>query len=761
MRLFIAEKPSLGLAVAQAIGIKEKGRGYIECNNGDRVTWAIGHLLQQYTPDDYDIALKKWNEQDLPIIPEQWKMKVSSKTKDQFKIVKDLIKEAKILVNVGDPDREGQLIIDEIFQYCNASQPIKRVLISDLNLAPVKKALSKIQDNDITVKLGHSALARGRADWLVGMNLTRAFTLAGRKAGLDHVLSIGRVQTPLLGLIVRRDIEIENFQPKAFYGIEGDFCSASGELTANWQVIAPESSIDEKGRLIDKDIAINALDTMHGRKAVVKSIESKTVNSRPPLLFSLSELQKKANKELGLTAKQTLDVAQSLYETHKLTTYPRSDCRYLPVDQLASANEICTSIIEGISDFKEFEDQLSYDQKTPTFNNSKVGAHHAIVPTGKVLIPGLSKNEAAVYELVCRQYLAQFLGDRITSETEVIIDLGSDSLRFKAAGAVLCSAGFSALYKGKADKMLPAFSEGENLAINRLGIVEKMTSPPSKFTEATLLDAMTGISKYLKDKTKAAALKETDGLGTEATRATIIELLVKRQFVIRDKKNFVSTDLGRDLITSLPEVLTWPDMTAIWESELNEISEGNIKIPDFLEDIQSKVSELVTNTQSQKLDVNVDTYTCPKCTLALKRFKKKTNGFFWACSGYRESGCDYSTDDKKGVPDLTEKKLYPCPDCNKPLAKRKGVNGSFWSCTGYKDGCKYSCNDNRNKPDTEGKKQHPEKETKPQSCPKCSTSISRKYSVKKEFYFWMHDNKSSESECQKFIKDNEGEPIAS
>jgi DNA topoisomerase-3 len=761
MRLFIAEKPSLGLAVAQAIGIKAKGRGYIECNNGDRVTWAIGHLLQQYTPDDYDAALKKWNEIDLPIIPEQWKMKVNDATKDQFKIVKGLIKEAKILVNVGDPDREGTLIIDEIFEYCKATQPKKRVLISDLNPAPVKKSISKIQDNALTVNLGNSALARGRADWLVGMNLTRAFTLAGRKAGLDHVLSIGRVQTPLLGLIVRRDIEIENFQPKPFYGIEGDFSSVSGELTANWQVIAPESSIDEKGRLIDKDVAIKALDTMHGKKAVVKSVESKSVKSRPPLLFSLSELQKKANKELGLTAKQTLDIAQSLYETHKLTTYPRSDCRYLPVEQLAAATEICTSIIEGISGFKELEGQLSYDQKTPAFNSSKIGAHHAIVPTGKMATSGLSKQEGLVYELVCRQYLAQFLGDRITSETEVIIDLGSDALRFKAAGAVLVSAGFSVLFKGKADKMLPAFSEGENLAINRLGIVDKMTSPPSKFTEATLLDAMTGIAKFLKDPTKAAALKETDGLGTEATRAAIIELLVKRQFVIRDKKNFVSTTLGRDLITSLPEVLTWPDMTAIWERQLNEISEGNIKIPEFLEEIQGKVRELVTNAQSQKLDVNIEVHSCPKCTLPLRRFKKKTKGFFWACTGYRENGCDYSTDDKKGTPDLTEKKLYPCPDCSKPLAKRKGSNGAFWSCTGYKEGCKYTCNDNRNKPDTEGKKVQPKKESKTQDCPKCSTSISRKYSVKKEFYFWMHDNEGSESKCQKFIKDNEGEPVAS
>lgn len=753
MRLFVAEKPSLGMAIAQGLGIEKKGRGYIECNGGSIVTWCIGHLLELYAPDDYQDDYKIWNADDLPIIPDQWKLKVKSKTQSQFKVVKQLISKASEIVNAGDPDREGSLLVDEVIHFCGKKADT-RVLVADYNIKAVKKALSKIQPNSITSGLTDSALARSKADWTVGMNLTRGFSISAKAAGIDSVMSIGRVQTPTLGLIVRRDLEIENFKSHPFYGIEGEFKSSAGVFNANWIPIAAESYLDEQGRVIDKDFIKSTKDSMHGKGAVIVKLEKKEVISRPPLLFDMASLQKAAIKTFGMTSDQTLTAAQALYEKHKLTTYPRVDCEYLPKEHFRDSEQIVNNMLPKESPLQDHIGHADYGTPSPAFNDKEVEVHHAIVPCGTWDNQELNKHEDQVYKLICKQYLAQFMGNKVTAKTELIVEIGnSKNWQFKTTGSTIEKIGHSILFKRSENKILPNVSEGESLQINALSLIDKNTTPPKPFTEDTLIDALKGIGKHCEDQSIVKHLKETDGLGTNATRSKMIELLIKREYIVRSKTKLLSTPHGRSFIEILPKELTFPDSTALWESKLNLIAEKKLKAGEFLDDIKGFVTGLCGVARTTKFEDKREKFTCPKCGGNLNRIKKKTSGYFWGCAA--RDKCDYATDDKKGKPDLN-KKEYPCPSCNKPLAKRKGSSGVFWGCTGFKDGCKYSCNDKSNKPDIEGKKASSVAAPEQSNCPNCSTSIKRLYSPKNNSHFWVHVGE--QGECKKYINDDNGKP---
>ncbi len=604
MRLFIAEKPSLGRAIADVLPKPHtRGEGFIQCGEDNVVTWCIGHLLEQAEPDAYDERFKQWRMEHLPIIPQQWKLIPKKETLKQFKVVERLIKQADILVNAGDPDREGQLLVDEVFVYLNLSAEkkadIQRCLISDLNPNAVKKAIEKLQKNRDFVPLATSALARARADWLYGINMTRAYTLQGRRAGYQGVLSVGRVQTPVLGLIVRRDLEIEHFIPKDYFEVLAHILvPETGEkFTAQWQPSkACEDYQDEEGRILSRPLAENVVKRIANQPATVNEYQDKTENESAPLPYSLSALQIDAARRFGLSAQDVLDICQRLYETHKLITYPRSDNRYLPNEHFSERFKVMAAISHHLTEYSDKPDAVDPNLRNRCWNDSKVEAHHAIIPTARQGQIQLSENERRVYQLIARQYLMQFCPDATYRKSKIGLIIAGGN--FTAQARYLLTAGWKSLL-GKEDSdeefapPLPVVQKGQILHCEHGEIVSKKTQPPRPFTDATLLSAMTGIARFVQDKQLKKVLRETDGLGTEATRAGIIELLFKRGFLVKKGRTIQSTEAGRTLIFALPDSATQPDMTAIWEMQLTDISKKQAGYQQFMSDLQNKLPDLL------------------------------------------------------------------------------------------------------------------------------------------------------------------------
>lgn len=613
MRLFIAEKPSLGRALVDVLPKPhQKNDGYIKAGNGDVVTWCIGHLLEQAEPEVYNPDYKKWAIEHLPIVPTEWKLVVKANTKKQFTVVKKLIKEADVLVNMGDPDRVGQILIDEVINHCGVSKARKaevlRCLISDLNPAAVTKALNNLRKNTDFIPLATSALARARADWLYGINMTRLCTLQGRQSGYNGVLSIGRVQTPVLGLIVHRDLEIANFVPKPFYEVMCTFVTLKGEsYQAKWRPSAAcEPYMDEDNRVLSKALALNVISRVQGQKGKIIKVTQDKKATPPPLPYSLSALQIDAAKRYGMSAQTVLNTCQQLYERHKLITYPRSDCRYLPRDHLNEATRVIGAIRNSCSALNDAANNANVSLKSKAWNDAKVSAHHAIIPTLKSTdMSRLSAVENNIYELVARQYLIQFYPSFEYVDKQIDTEVSGGLFIAKQKDVV--SQGWKSLFPSKpntqgesefSDTSLPNVSKGEEVHCQQADLKEKQTTPPKYFTDATLLSAMTGIARYVTDASIKKVLRDTDGLGTEATRAGIIELLFKRQFLTRKGKDIRATEVGTQLICSLPARMTIPDMTAHWESQLEAISQKEIKYAQFIVPITQSIYDLINEVQS-------------------------------------------------------------------------------------------------------------------------------------------------------------------
>ena len=621
MILYIAEKPSLGRAIADVLPKPhKKGDGHIISANGDCVSWCIGHLLEQAEPDAYDPAYKSWKFEHLPIIPQSWKMKVKPKTRSQLMILRRLVKQATQLVNAGDPDREGQLLVDEVIAHLGVKGEklhlTQRLLINDLNPQAVKRALGQMRSNREFIPLSTSALARSRADWLYGLNMTRAYTIQGRKVGYQGVLSVGRVQTPLLGLVVRRDEDIAHFISKDFFEVLADLTTEKDEnFKAKWQPSeACHPYMDEEGRVLSKGLAQNVVSRITEQAAHVLSLESKDKKQNQPLPYSLSALQIDAAKRYGMSAKEVLDICQALYEKHKLITYPRSDSRYLPAEQYSMGSAVVKAVLIGASELVIGHDQPDLKIKSKAWNDNKVDAHHAIIPTEKTAkLNGLSPRERQIYLQVARQYLAQFYGPYQYHETLVEIDIAGG--RFKTKAKQDKALGWKQLFSREETKTvtfneskenevdtlqtLPPLVKGQLLYSGQGVLVEKQTQAPKHFTDATLLGAMTGINRYVTNPEIRKILKDTDGLGTEATRAGIIELLFKRNFLLRQGKLILATDVGKGLINSLPMSATTPDMTALWESNLDAISRKEAKYLSFMGPLLNSLSDLISQAGAQ------------------------------------------------------------------------------------------------------------------------------------------------------------------
>ena len=713
MRLFIAEKPSLGRAIAENIGNGSKMDGYISLNGGnDIVTWCFGHILEQYSPDDYDAAYEKWSMDVLPIVPAQWKLKVKKDAGNQLKIIKELVTKADYIVNAGDPDREGQLLIDEVLEYLKNKKPVKRILLNALDERSVKTALDDLRDNNDFAGLKNSARARSYADWLVGMNLTRAYTIKGREAGYG-VIRIGRVKTPTLALTVRREEEIKKFQPTTYYLVNVIFKHDKGLIPTTWKMKEGIDGQDNDGRLLKKDIADNLLQKIqavanHGNGAIITSVEQKKGMTGQRLPYSLSSLQVEAGKKYGYTPQQVLDTMQDLYEK-KLTTYPRSDCEYLPTNQLGDAKSVIKIIAATFSndnDMAKFAQEADTRIVSRAWNDAKISAHHAIIPTTqKATLSALTEIQKKLYAMVVRAYLAQFYPIHTFMSTKIVINCADES--FQANGKTIIEMGWKELYsKDSRDDnenelpSLPQVSEHDAVIYNEGNVKEKVTTPPKRFTDATLLQAMKEIHKYVQDKKLATTLKDCKGIGTEATRATIIEDLKKSNLLRVEKKFLVPTDTAYMAIKILPDKLTYPDSTAVWEHELDEISEGKADLTTFIDAQVKNIREILSTIKNTTISTNKDAVTCPSCGKIMQRRKGKA-GYFWGCSNY--PNCKQTFPDKNGKPDMENKKRFTltgkkeiCPNCGKNLRQVILDGSKFWGCEDIK--CKTSFPDHDDKP---------------------------------------------------------------
>jgi DNA topoisomerase-3 len=643
MRLYIAEKPSLGRAIAEVLPKPHrKGEGCIYVANGDCVSWCVGHLLEQAEPDAYDPSYKQWRQEHLPIIPPQWQLKPKPSSRKQLAVLRGLVKQADQIIHAGDPDREGQLLVDQVIDYLKVSRAkrdaIQRCLINDLNPSAVKRALQKLRDNKEFIPLSTSALARSRADWLYGINMTRSFTLQGRKVGYQGVLSVGRVQTPILGLVVGRDQQIENFVAKPFYQLIAHLATEQGQtFTAKWQ--PSEACLpwqDEEGRVLSKALVENVATRINRVNATVTAAKKQLKKQPPPLPYSLSSLQIDAAKRYSMSAKQVLDCCQALYERHKLLTYPRSDSRYLPVEHLAARAEVLLAISNNVEALSDAVRSANQGLKSKAWNDSKVDAHHAIIPTTrKVDLGNLSQAERNVYQLVARQYVAQFYPAHQYSDSQIALNIGGG--RFIARSKETVEQGWKQLFPAAkqattnktpqeitANKTLPPLAKGDHCLCQHGQIIDKKTTPPKPFDDASLLSAMTGIARYVTDPEIRKVLKETDGLGTEATRAGIIELLFQRDFLHRKGKHIHATKAGTGLINSLPEAAITPDMTAHWETQLNAICQREASYQSFMQPLEATLLKLIEQSQSQ-LPKGLDDIKAKKGAFKKRSFKKPSS----------------------------------------------------------------------------------------------------------------------------------------
>jgi len=664
-RLFIAEKPSMGRAIAQGLeALGDKSRSADGCIHigSDTVTWLFGHILEQYSPDEYDEKYKRWHIEDLPIVPSVWKLKVKPDAKKQYKIVSALAKEADEIVHAGDPDREGQLLVDELLAHIGVlkTKPVKRILLNALDVKSVQEALNHIRPNDEFVGLRNSALARSRADWLIGMNLSRIYTILARSAGYDSVVNVGRVKTPTMGLVVRREIEIRTFKPVTFFTPQVEFRHANGSFRAKWKA-QEQDGVDEEGRILKKDLAEEILTASSVPPAKIESVEQKKGTSPQRLPYSLSALQIDAGKIFGFgySPQEVLDTQQALYEK-KLTSYPRSDCDYLPENQLGDAAAILKNLAAADSSLERFIEKADLSIKSRAWNDKKISAHHAIVPTTvETKLSDLSEKEKNLYMLIAKSYIAQFYPAQEFLSTKVELSAGGEM--FTASGKVILQQGWKSLYQNdtkedeEEQQSLPDMQQGDSVEFAGGKIVEGVTKPPARFTPATLLKAMKEIHKYVHDKELAASLKECSGIGTEATRAGMIDELEKRGFIKKAGKNFVPTEIASSMCRILPESLIYPDLTARWEDALDKIGKKEMSLADFGAQQKRFLDELLAGAKEAKIPPPRNLPLCPACKKPLRRRKSKKGTWFWSCSGY--------------------------PDCTKAFADERGKPGKEWTFT--------------------------------------------------------------------------------
>ena len=638
--LVLAEKPSVGRDIARVLGCTQRGEG---CITGEEyiVTWCIGHLVQLYEPEDYDKKLKAWSLETLPIVPEAFRLKASSSTSKQFNIVKKLMNSSEVdsIICATDAGREGELIFRYTYMLAKCTKPFNRLWISSMTDTAIKKGFKELKPGADYDCLYSSAKCRSESDWLVGMNASRAFSIV-----YNSNLSIGRVQTPTLAIIVARHIERENFKSDNYYEVKLKYDG----FTGTWY---NEAAKDTK--IKDKAQAQAIADKVKGKEAVVKALNHEPKKEPSPQLFDLTELQRACNRRFGLSASKALDIVQGLYEK-KLVTYPRTDSKYISEDIVPTLLDRVNSVNKP-----EFASVTGYIKKLPDLNlgkryvdDKKVSDHHAILPTEQSPRPGsLSPEEEKVYDLIARRFLSIFMPPYEYTASTLLSSVAGET--FISKGKTVQRLGWKFLYgndapEGKKEKdkeeSLPELNVGDTLKTKGVKVEEKQTKPPALYNEATLLSAMENAGRFVEDEELKEQLKE-GGLGTPATRAGIIERLIKVGYVKREKKNLIPTEKGINLITIVPDKIKSPELTGSWEKALSLMAKGQYDSKAFMDSIIEYSVSLINEAKSGTKPVHFE-----------REFKKKTpagkcpacgspvyeNPKSWSCSAWKTKGCKFS-----------------------------------------------------------------------------------------------------------------------
>jgi DNA topoisomerase-3 len=673
--LVLTEKPSVGRDIAKVLGSNQKGDG---CLLGDRyiVTWALGHLVTLADPETYNEKYKTWNMDDLPMLPDRMKLVVMNETARQFKAVQSLMNRGDIsdLVIATDSGREGELVARWIMQKAGWNKPAKRLWISSQTDKAIKEGFMSLKPAADYDNLYKCAQARAEADWLVGLNVTRALTCK-----YNASLSAGRVQTPTLALLVEREQEIKNFVPKDYWTVQ----LAAGGFTATWR--------DAKGQsmLFDQAKAEAIVAAVSGGEGVLTTVTREYKHQAPPAAYDLTELQRDANKKYAYTAKQTLSFMQSLYETHKALTYPRTDSRYITDDVAATLVERLKSV--AIGSYKELAQELIRKRPLSTkyiVNNAKVTDHHAIIPTDEQIdLFRLSPEERNIFDLVVRRFIAVLSPAFEYEEIKIKLTVGKQE--FYAKGKTVKTPGWKAAYgsvlaaddendEDERDQSLPPVHQGDRVKITSAKVSAGKTKPPARYNEATLLTAMENPARHMENRELREVIETTSGLGTPATRAEIIEKLFSSFYAERRGKEIVPTSKGIQLIGIVPAELRSAELTAKWEQRLSLISKGKARDQDFVADMRSYAAKLVTTVKASDLKFvhdNVTREKCPDCGKFLLDVKGK-KGKMLVCP---DRECGY----RKSVVIETNAR---CPNCHKKLEMRgEGENRIFTCICGHRE----------------------------------------------------------------------------
>lgn len=607
MRLFIAEKPSVAKAIVAELGCVTRGDGFITCKDGSVVTWCFGHLLEQAEPDAYlpdDVPRTKkgskvWRFEDLPIYPKNWKLlpKNDKGVKKQLATIGKLLKKASLVVHVGDPDREGQLLVDEVLEHFRYTGRVQRFWVSAQDSASIRKGLTNLRDNETFDGMRLAALGRSRADWLLGMNLSRAYTLARQAQGKKELIAVGRVQTSTLALVAKRDVAIRDFKPVPYFVIKARL-GGGKPFTAVWEPEESQAGIDEQKRLVDRCIAAALQQRLKavGQATVVRCSRTPKKIAQPKA-FSLADIQLGASNQFGFSAEKTLNLCQSLYETHKATSYPRTDCSFLPESQYADAKNVLAAIAKTMPPLAGLVAKCDCSIQSPTWNDKKITAHHGIIPTQQAADGSkFSDDERKIYRLIAERYLSNFLPAHEYLACSIELRIATE--RFSAKGRLVTKPGWkvvtSAADEDKADdegQALPELKSGLQLPVSGIDCEEERTKPPAAFTEGTLIRAMENIHQAVNDPQSKKFLKEGDGIGTPATRAAIIAELKRKKYLEVKGKKIVATELGLHLLQVVPDVMKNPVLTALFERILREVEAGNVPLDVFIE----KQKQLVIN----------------------------------------------------------------------------------------------------------------------------------------------------------------------
>ncbi|RAL26226.1 DNA topoisomerase III [Thermoflavimicrobium daqui] len=689
----LAEKPSVGKDIAKVLHCHQQKNGYYE---GDRyiVTWAFGHLVTLADPERYKEAYKTWRLEDLPILPDRLKLVVIKKTSRQFQQVKTLMTrpDIKQIIIATDAGREGELVARWIIEKTKVKKPIQRLWISSVTDKAIKEGFQRLRDGKQYENLYRSAVARAEADWIVGINATRALTCKH-----NAQLSCGRVQTPTLSMIAEREMEIRNFQSKPFYGIE---VTADNLLKLTWQ-----NRKTNDGRIFSKEKCEQLLTKLKNQDGIITEVKKTKKKRFAPALYDLTELQREANQRFGYSAKETLSILQKLYEYHKVLTYPRTDSRYLSSDIVGTLKDRIEACRVGPYRTLASQAMKHLRPNKHFIDDRKVSDHHAIIPTEEpVILDKLSLKERKIYDLVVRRFLAVMYPPFEYEQTIVQVEIAGET--FIARGKVILAQGFKQVYEdypeeeekgeGIKEQILPKLERGSHLKIGSIVQTEGKTQPPEPFTEGTLIAAMENPVRFMKRERNdlIKTLGETGGLGTVATRADIIEKLFATFLIEKKGKYIYITSKGKQLLDLVPEELKSPALTAEWEQKLADIAKGKLNQDIFIKEMRKYakdvVQEIKETTKAFKHD-NLSTKKCPDCGKRLLEVKSK-KGQMLVC---QDRTCGY----RKGVARVTNAR---CPECRKKLELRGEGEGRIFVCgCGYRE--KYASFEKRKEKEKKGK----------------------------------------------------------